>query len=380
MLNELKERLFIVFGIEHYNPLGIIRSLGESGITPDFIAIPGRVDVASASKYVGNVHRVKDFEEGCKFLLSEYGKHPYDNMPIVITSDDEQVGYMDEHYDEFEGKFVFFNAGKNGRITEFMNKFNILELAKKHGLKTLDAQSLEKGIFPTDVEYPIITKSIAPNIGGWKSDVYICENEEELKKAYTKIESPTVLIQHYIDKKNELVLEGFSANKGKNVFISIASLYKYNIKGYYSPYHDYANFKDEILYNALKGMLEEIGFEGIYEIEFLVDEDDNLYFSEINFRNSTWSYASTIAGMNLPVLWAETQITGKLPENIDKEIPKGSVAMVEPIDYQKRVVEREYSMESWIKDFQNARCKYYYGDGTDLKPFFMMLENNKSLR
>lgn len=380
MLSELKERKFIVFGIEHYNPLGVIRSLGESGITPDFISIPGRVNVASESKYVGTVHRVKDFEEGCKLLLSEYGNYPVDKLPVVIASDDEQVGYMDEHYDDYAGKFIFFNAGRRGRITEFMDKFNILELAKKYGLKTLGAQSLERGVLPIDVEYPIITKSIAPNIGGWKSDVHICENEDELKEAYKKIESPTVLVQHYIEKKNELVLEGFSANKGKDVFISIASLYKYNIKGYYSPYHDYANFKDEELYKALRGMLEEISFEGIYEIEFLIDENNNLYFSEINFRNSTWSYASTIAGMNLPVLWAETQITGKLPENIYKEIPDGAVAMVEPIDYQKRVVEREYKLDSWVEDFKKASCKYYYGDGTDLKPFFMMVENNKSLR
>lgn len=380
MLKELKERKIIVFGIEHYNPLGIIRSLGESGITPDFIAIRGRVGVASASKYVGKVHCVKDFEEGCKFLLSEYGDYPADKLPIVITSDDEQVGYMDEHYDEYEGKFIFFNAGKNGRISEFMDKLNILELAKKHGLKTLRAQSLERGVLPTDVEYPIITKSIAPNIGGWKSDVHICENEDELKVAYEKIESPTVLVQHYIDKKNELCLDGFSANNGEILFISIASKYNYIIKGYYSPYHDVNNFKDNEVYDKLSKMIKEIGFEGIFSIEFLVDQNDELYFSEINFRNSTWSYASTCAGMNLPVLWAETMINGKLPTDAYKEIPYAFNAMVEPIDYQKRVVERDYDLDKWYSDYKDAKCKYYYGDGTDLKPFFMMLENNKTLR
>ena len=96
----LEGRTIIVFGIEHYNPLGIIRSLGEQGIHPVFIAIPGRADVASASKYVEKCHRVKDYVEGCQLLLEEYGDFPADNLPIVITSDDEQVGYMDEHYDD----------------------------------------------------------------------------------------------------------------------------------------------------------------------------------------------------------------------------------------------------------------------------------------
>lgn len=375
----LKDRRFIVFGIDHYNPLGVLRSLGENGINADFICITGRARVASSSKYINKLHMVKDYIEGCKLLLKEYGNYPTDNLPIVITSDDEQVGYMDEHYEDYKDKFIFFNAGKNGRITEFMDKFNVLELAKKHGLKTLEAVAVERGVLPKGVEYPVITKSIAPNIGGWKSDVHICENEQELLEAFKTIESPTVLVQHYIDKKNELVIEGFGACKGKINFPAIASLYKYNIKGYYSPYHDSFNFRDDNLRKALDAIIEEIGFEGIYEIEFLIDKDDNVYFSEINFRNSTWSYASTVAGMNLPMLWAETMLSGELPENAEQNIEPGFTAMVEPIDYQKRVIDRNYDLNSWYKDFREANCKYYFNEN-DLKPFFVMLENNTKLR
>lgn len=375
----LKDRKFIVFGIDHYNPLGVLRSLGKNGIYADFICIQGRAPVASSSKYITKLHMVKDYLEGCKLLLDEYGDYPVDNLPIVITSDDEQVGYMDENYDDFAGKFIFFNAGQNGKISEFMDKYNILQLAKKNGLKTLDAVAVERDKLPIGVEYPIITKSIAPNVGGWKSDVHICENEQELIEAYKKIASPIVLVQHYIDKKNELVIEGFSACKGKINFPAITSLYKYNIKGYYSPYHDSFNFTDEELRKALDAMIEQIGFEGIYEIEFLIDKDDNMYFSEINFRNSTWSYASTVAGMNLPMLWAETMLTGKIPEGAVKEVEPGFTAMVEPIDYQKRVVDRNYDLNEWYKDFRNANCKYYFNE-QDLKPFFVMLENNDKLR
>ena len=111
----------------------------------------------------------------------------------------------------------------------------------------------------------------------------------------------------------------------------------------------------------------------------MIDREDNLYFSEINFRNSTWSYASTVAGMNLPMLWAETMLNGKLPENAEKEIEPGFTAIVEPIDYQKRVVDRNYDLNEWYKDFRNANCKYYFNED-DLKPFFVMLEENINLR
>lgn len=374
-----KNRKFIVFGIDHYNPLGVLRSLGENGIYADFICIPGRAPVASSSKYIAKLHMVKDYIEGCHLLLDEYGNYSDANLPIVITTDDEQVGYMDEHYDEYQGKFIFFNAGRNGRITEFMDKYNILGLAKKNGLKTLEAKAVKRGVLPEDIEYPVITKSIAPNIGGWKSDVHICENEKELLEAFEKIESPTVLVQHYIDKKNEMCLDGFSAGKGKINFIAIESTYMYNIKGYYSPYHDVKNFVDEAIKEALDSMIAQIGFEGIYSIEFMIDSDGTPYFSEINFRNSTWSYASTIAGMNLSLLWAETMLTGKIPEDAYKDISVPFTAMVEPIDYQKRVIERNYSLDKWYKDFNDAKCKYYFNE-QDLKPFFVMLEMNNTLR
>ena len=375
----MKNRLFIVFGIDHYNPLGIIRSLGENGINPVFIAIPGRAPVASASRYISKTHFVKDYVDGCRLLLDVYGDYPRDNLPIVVTSDDEQVGYMDEHYDEYKDKFIFFNAGSVGRISEFMDKYNILQLAKKHGLKTLDAVAVKKGEIPKDIDYPVITKSIAPNIGGWKSDVYICNSKSELQSAYKKIKSPIVLIQKYIDKKNEVDLEGLCVDKGKQTFIAIELRQKYNIRGYYSPYHDVVNFENDEINKSISSMMEEIGFEGIFEVNFLVSNDNQLYFSEINFRNSTWSYASTVARMNLPLIWAQSMLKGHLISDYYKEISPGFTDMVEPIDYQKRVVENGYNLDEWHKDFLNARCKYYYNE-QDLEPFYVMLENNNKLR
>ena len=56
---ELKEYTFIVFGEEyHYNPLGVVRSLGEEGIRPIVIAYEGREHVVSSSRYVKRAHHV----------------------------------------------------------------------------------------------------------------------------------------------------------------------------------------------------------------------------------------------------------------------------------------------------------------------------------
>lgn len=375
-----KDHLCIVMAIEHYNPLGLIRSLGEAGVNPVYIAVKGRHRIASYSKYISKCHFAETVEEAYDILLQEYGKTAEETgiKPIVFSSDDKGVGCLDNHYDELKDKFIFFNAGENGRITKYMDKFNILELAKKYGLKVLENKRCKNGELPEGMDYPVITKSISPNVGGWKSDVHICKNEEELMAAYKEIEAPTVLVQHYIEKQNEYCIDGFSANHGKDNFFAIESTYDYLIPGYYSPLMTVKNMDKELIQKALDGMLSEIGFEGIFSIEFLIDQDGTYYFGEINFRNSTWSYASTVAGMPLPVLWAETQEQGFMRPDVRKEIDGSFKAMVEPIDYAKRVKTGKISLAEWLSDFKQAKCCYYY-DKEDLEPWKICVENWDSL-
>lgn len=376
----LKNHLCIVFGIEHYTALGIVRSLGREGILPELIAVKGKSTVVSSSKYISKVHYVNSIEEGYDVLLKEYGGFTnINNLPVVYCSDDKTMGYLDLHYDEIKNRFIMFNAHKQGRITEYMDKFKILECAKKNGLNILETRLCKNGEILEGIEYPIITKSISPNVGGWKSDVHICSSEQDLREAYKDIKADTVLIQKYIEKKNELCLDGFSTNKGKRLFISIATIYNYLIKGYYSPYMTVKNFDNEQVYESLKGMFSDIGFDGVFSVEFLIDENDNLYFSEINFRVSTWSWASTIAGMNLPYLWGETVTSGKVPENITKTIPDDFTALVEPIDYGKRVDTGKITPAEWLVDFKNADVTYYY-DKDDAEPYYMMMRNLEKLK
>ena len=368
----IQDHKFIVFALDHYNPLGVIRSLGEAGISPIYIAERHGEYFATKSKYLKECYEVEDAAEGYKILMEKYGNEQ--EKPFLITCDDKTTGYLDERYEELKDKFIFFNAGATGRIEEFMDKNNILECAKRHGLKVLETRVVNHGEVPEDLEYPIITKSISPNVGGWKSDVHICHSAEELKAAYEHISAPTVLIQKYIEKVNEYCLDGYCANRGKAMFHGIASKYNYLIPGYYSPYMTVMPLEDETIRKGVEGMMEEIGFEGIYSIELLIDKDDNYWFLEINFRNSTWSYASTCAGMSLPVLWAKSMLSGKVDESDYKEIPEGFTAMVEPIDYAKRVKTGKCDLAQWLIDFKEAGCGFYYSKD-DIEPWRVVVEN-----
>lgn len=373
MMKDLFNYEYIIFAMDHYNPLGLARSLGEEGIQSIVIAEKSKTDISSYSKYVKEYVRVETVDDGYKVLMDKFaGKYP--QKPFLLTCDDRTIEFLDRRYDEWKDYFIGFNAGKKDQISKYMDKFEILELAKKHGLKTLDTICVDKGTVPENLEYPIITKSISPVVGGWKSDVHICNNETELLAAYSKIKAPQVIIQKFIDKKNEYCIDGFCAANGTIMFNAIESRYNYMIPGYYSPYMTVQNYRQTEIGRALAAMMREVGFEGIYSIEFLIDQDDTYYFSEINFRNSTWSYAATKAGMNLPVLWAEAMLTGKLDGDPTKKIEEGFMAMVEPIDYGKRVPTGRAEWGEWLRDFREAKCPYYYSKD-DIEPFLYMCRN-----
>ena len=145
-----------------------------------------------------------------------------------------------------------------------------------------------------------------------------------------------VVLQKYIDKKNEYCLEGFSIHHGADVHFSISVTYNYLLKDYYSPYLTVGKADNEQINNSLAGMFNEIGFEGVFEVEFLIDKDGTIYFDEINFRNSPWSYPSAALGRCIPEMWIKAVLNdGFNYEHV--KVPDSFTAMIEPVDYAKRV-------------------------------------------
>ena len=120
-------------------------------------------------------------------------------------------------------------------------------------------------------------------------------------------------------------------------------------------------------------MMKEIGFEGIFEIEFLIDRDGTFYFDEINFRNSPWSYPSAALGRCLPELWMESMIEKKITCTAP-EVPENYTAMIEPVDYSKRVEGGMISKSQWLYDYKGTDVTFYY-DKDDPEPYYLMMNN-----
>lgn len=52
MNNRYNGHVCIVFALEHYNPLNMIRALGENGVNPVYVSVKRRYEVATKSKYL----------------------------------------------------------------------------------------------------------------------------------------------------------------------------------------------------------------------------------------------------------------------------------------------------------------------------------------
>ncbi len=365
----LNNREFIIFGVDHYTPLGAVRTLGESGYNPIAILIKNGHNpvMINNSKYVKTCHIVESLEEGYKLLLKTYGNEA--EKPFVITSDDKTESFLDLHHDEMIKHFIFFHSDKQGRVTWVMQKENMLKVAQECGIQIPMSTFVKVGELNHGIPYPVMTKACSGLGEQWKDIVFICHNEDELKDAYSKIKMDTILLQQYLIKKNELCLDGVVACGGKVVYFPLQTQYLRMTEEAYGTYMKVWEFEDKKIKDQLEAFFAKVPFSGIVSVEFLIDQNDKLYFLEVNFRNSTWNYAYTVAGYNLPLTWAESELAGHLVEERCNGKPLPITAMVESADLLAHVIHGKTSIGQWIRDVRHCDCFYFYNK-KDNKPFW----------
>ena len=355
---------------DHYNHLGIVRALGEAGIRPIVIAAQADPPMACVSRYTKEKH-VTGSPEACIRLLLEKYAGSKEEKSFILTGDDVSVAALDAHYDELKDYFYFYNAGETGRIQMFMNKDRMAALAARHGLNIPRTWRVRKGEIPEDLEYPVMTKALHSFGKEWKNIVVVCRDAGQLQAAYEKIQSEEVILQRYLEKKDEMSVECLSVDRGRDVFISMEAGQVYSVPERYSPYWVVRNFRHEELRQKIRGMIAEIGLEGVFEYEFLVGADGQLYFMEINFRNTVLGYATHVAGMPMVKLWCEAMLRGRTDQTV-KPIPEGFTAMAECYDYDVRVKSGAISRRAWWKEYRQADAKLYRGR-KDFRPFFSFM-------
>ena len=199
---------------------------------------------------------------------------------VVATTSDWASSVIDLYYDSLTAFYHLPGCNKQGCLTTLMNKETMVSLALECGLKVPRSVVIDKkSELPSEIPYPCITKPIA-SIAGTKADIAVCRDEDELKDYLCRCNTAQIQVQKFIKKTMEYQLIG-----GKTGFLHYEHL---DVTEPIRQCHDF---------------LKDTGYNGLFSMEFIRDNDGNDYFMEINFRNDGNAICVTEAGVNLPYLW-----------------------------------------------------------------------------
>lgn len=349
----------VIFGQHCLNTLGQIRSVGRLGIRPDVVWVSKDYHSPKGSKWINRFQRFSSFEEGLDYIIKTYtdvGKRYF-----ISTDSDEVVSLLDLHYDQLNDRFYFFNAGEQGRLSKYMPKYDLCKLAERHGINAPKSELVFRGQLPVALSFPIFTKS--PNSKGmsWKENAKICRNKDELEEAYKTITTDTILLQEYVEKENEIAIEGVSFNGGKEIYVPIQGKYLRIKDGAFGTWKKNETYcLGEDLLNRIKSVFQEIGYSGIFEVEFLKDKKGGLYFLEINFRHTQYNHAITRMGVNLFEIWMNSILQGSLNYDAVKKIKSPWIVINDPKDFRTYVETGQIGMKQWLNDMKSSDSYYMF--------------------
>lgn len=355
----------IVIGGDHHNTLGVIRSLGKQGIKPDVIICPssGRSYV-SKSKYVNKYIHLKSADMVTSYLIKSY--QGCEERPIIISCSDVVAAVIDDSLDKLKKHFIVpCSVHGQGYLNRVMDKANMQQLAIDSGLPVPATWSTIDS-----VKYPCFIKPLVSKDGA-KSDIAICKNANELQTYLMSDHiSSNFQIQEYIYKDFEFQLIGLSLDGGKIVIIPGISKIIRSSETSNTGYLSYVPCEDMDFryWEQCKSFIKNIGFSGLFSIEFLRDNKGYDCFMEINLRNDGNSICVTHAGVNLPFIWYSFNI-GKDIGDINKYRIKHPIKVLPEFDDLFLLKRKNISVREWLKSIITADG-YMEFDRHDPMPFF----------
>lgn len=306
------------------NALSVIRSLGSAGYDVDLVSSMsehGAAAVAESSKYVR-----RSAETICKNAKQSDDPGLLDALlafadasgakSVLFPTDDYTASFIDRNADSLKDRFLMPSAGDGspGSITALMNKETQSRLASEAGLLCPRQWkvSLEGEVAITaDMVYPCFVKPL-DSVSGAKGEMAKCDSPESLKAHLEKLQSRdsgrSVLVQEFLDIKEEIDLSGISilGQDGSLEVIVPAIIRKSRVAAYErgvtvaGTIHPAEELGDDVL-KGIEGLIKSGGYRGMFDLELNV-ADGRMWFGELNLRSGGPNYAYFLSGINLPEL------------------------------------------------------------------------------
>lgn len=349
-----------IFGGDHHNTVGLIRSIGESSLDCTIIALivsEHKSPFTIHSKYVNEYKIVPTEDDGLNYLI-EIGNTSCKG--VLLCAGDGPAAIVDNNLNKLQ-QYYYLASAKNeqSRITYYMVKDHITDLAKKVGFDVPKSWTINDiSAVPDEISFPCITKPLA-SIEGSKQDIIVSRNRKSLNETLNRIllnGCNRIQIQEYIEKEYELNALGCSLNHGDCVILPgiIRKIREYPIGMGSSSFSVELPFElYDFELNKICNLIKLVGYTGLFSIEF-VHKDGINYFLEVNFRNDGNGYIPTAAGVNLPYILCRHLIDGYIPDEIPV-ITKPFYFMSDLNDI-KHVISGRLSIWTWLKDLCRTDC------------------------
>ena len=356
--------IVIVIGVDHFNTLGIIRSLGEVGIQPIALILSENKSKAWTlkSRYINiNCSEVIGSEQVREKLLSISSR--IKQKAYIIPSCDRAVKLIEEQRIFLSDMFHFPTVSDDyGSLTNCLDKSFTSKIASKAGFvvpKSMtfyanDNEQIKRAIADFAGLYPLIIKEVTSVAG--KNHTRIIRDEEELIASVQECGSDIVLLQQFIQKDEELGVQGVGFGDGRSFVPANVHKIRTSLDAMGSTtYAILSNPVDELLKKKCEAFISELKYSGIFDIEVL-RKGSIYYFIECNFRNGAYGYAYTRMGYNLPLIWIlnkpayKSTALNKRIMNVFNDIKHVKTGKISAIRWLGQMITTDVFLTANIKD------------------------------
>lgn len=341
----LRKEKVIVLGDSFNNTLGLIRSIGESGIKPILILIGNDRLFISKSRYIDKVYKLDNLSSAF-ILLKELSIEL--TGAYLICSNDAAAKFIDDNERTLSQWYI--TPMRGNKIGNLFEKNTQCEFAYNCGVTipySIKYKTSDK--LPTLDKFPVLIKPNDSNCGT-KSDIHVCLTQEELTKTLTNGSAcREFIIQEYIEKEYEINLIGVATPKGIYIPGGIKKLRHYPTLQSPCSFGVYLPIKDlPVNIEPLITFVKKTGYNGPFSIELLHAKDKN-FFMEMNFRHDGLAYAATAAGLNL--------LDCFINDNPKKKYSVHKTYMMDISTDYCHVKNSNLSRRKWFKDFMRTKCQ-----------------------
>ena len=271
----------VILGANYYIGLSTIRCLGVMGVEVAAVDYSYEGAYAFESKYckeklIGPHYKTQP-KEFLQFLIDYASKQTL--KPVLIPCADPYVEFVDEYLYELR-EYYLIPQNQQGIYTNLMDKEKLHSLAVKNSVKVpetvyvSDEDYLDK--VDKQIGYPCIVKPTdSPSfVSVFRRKMFKVDNKEELLKAVKKVHEKKleVIVQRIIPGFDDHMYT-FDAylNQDSKVtnWMTCQKFRQYPINFGASVYTGQKYVQE--LYDIGANFLENVGFKGFAEIEFIVE-------------------------------------------------------------------------------------------------------------